>query len=80
MFKSLPTSGIWGRSANAQKAKKKEEKIELLYRRRHERNELSFSKMAIANYDLQNAPKKRKRHVAEWAEWDEQLSSSCDTR
>jgi hypothetical protein len=37
-------------------------------------------KMAIANYDLQNAQKKRKRHVAEWAEWDEQLSSSCDTR
>jgi hypothetical protein len=27
-----------------------------------------------------NAQKKRKRHVAEWAEWDEQLSSSYDTR
>ena len=34
--------------------------------------------MAIANYDLHNAQKKRERHVAEWAEWDEQLSSSCE--
>jgi len=39
-----------------------------------------LSKMAIAIYDLHNAQKKRKGHVAEWAECDEQLSSSCDTR
>jgi hypothetical protein len=31
-------------------------------------------KMAIANYDLHDAQKKRKRHVAEWAECDEHLS------
>jgi hypothetical protein len=34
--------------------------------------------MAIANYDLQNTPQKSQRHAAEWAEWDEQFSSSCD--
>jgi hypothetical protein len=30
--------------------------------------------MAIAIYDLHDAQKKRKRHVAEWVECDEQLS------
>ncbi len=73
MFKLLPTVPHFGDGYSRWMGKKKN--LETLV----SSNDGTFED-GYRNLRPHNAQKKMKRHVAEWAEWDEQLSSSYDTR